>query len=1051
MGWSVAMFTSAAGVVVLLTVGQVGPLAHRMTLSDGLDSPAAVAVTTGEILVVDPRLGVIRRFALDGTPIGAWPEPGGPVGIASHPDGRIIVSRRLDAKVAIYDNAFNFDRFLGDGLVAFVEPTDLAIDPGSGRIYVVDSGADRVHAFDTDGTLAWSVGVRGAPNGQFKHPSAIAVDAANHRVVVADQDNFRVQVFSDSGLFLFRFGYRIKFLPGGSSEGWFPRTSGLAVDATGRIYVTDAAMGTLRIFTPAGAELGKVVSYGSGPGQLQTPQDVAFDTLGRVLVANGNVGTVEVYDAPGLSLESIAPLYFEGVNESVHDATPRDLRARLLAKSFENRGGGSRSSGTVAAASTWDPPHTLTDTICGRCHDIDAEPGGHEATVAGQTNLCLSCHISGGHAAEFALRAADRVLVGAPPPTSGGRSHAWDVPAVNAAVGSEGPPAGSEVARHLTGGLIKCATCHEQHSNDAGSPYLRMSNLDGALCKQCHVDYIGHTPHGSWQPTCSECHDLHNPHSGNLALMATAVNNRTLGINKGVVFTAETGAGSFNDGDPAANDGICQVCHTATAYHRHDGTGVSHHPGERCVDCHPHGAGFLPTGGDCTACHAAPQDNGDGVPVGGRRAVVGEFPVGDAHAHYGAQLDSAACVVCHDQTTHMDGNVDLLDPDTGAFYTFQRPDSLAHDPDVSDFCANCHDDDGARRLAAALDPFGQGNAPPDVAGRFRGTLQWEEAYGDVCFGTEGTLRGVNSHHDIGDADQAFSGAKIECLNCHGAHSPSRNRPLADPFAPTTAWTGDANGFCLSCHGGGSGPLDPGFPAGVFGPVIDVTDPRWVALGMNWSTILGGACIDAPCSSIRGIDSCDYGPGPWYVDYSWTHSAHGLDSKRAWPGYSGAPGAAMDCMTCHDPHGSYSATNPTGNPYAIRDFVDGTAFVDDGTRTGGVVGPPWTLTGAARAVTVPVAGADVGWGATDGLCQTCHATWRVAYDFHDFCTSCQTCHGHGMTWGEADWVGFDDDTPCPVPGPSPASLGTRPGPARGQLHGWESAALERLRPAAPSRD
>ena len=145
---------------------------------------------------------------------------------------------------------------------------------------------------------------------------------------------------------------------------------------------------------------------------------------------------------------------------------------------------------------------------------------------------------------------------------------------------------------------------------------------------------------------------------------------------------------------------------------------------------------------------------------------------------------------------------------------------MTSDPDVSDFCANCHDTDGATRLLAPLDPlnpFANGNVPPDVASRFMGTLQWHEWYGDFCFGEEGSLRPVNSHHDISDADQAFSGAKIECLDCHGAHTSAASQKLTDPFQDNIAWTGTLNEFCLSCHTGDHGPNDYIVPSEVTVP------------------------------------------------------------------------------------------------------------------------------------------------------------------------------------------------------------------------------------------
>ena len=1023
----------------LMPLAQLAPLPHLGTLSEGLHSPARVAIASDDsVLVTDPANDYVLRYDGAGLLLGTFAVPEGPVGVAAHPDGRVFVSLRDVAKVAVYDAAFVRTGLLGDGdpLVTFVRPTDLAIAASTGHIYVTDSGGDRVYGFDATGALTLIFGMHGELNGQFQYPSAVAVDEANNRLIVADHDNFRVQVFTSAGVFTQRFGYRNKYLIGGGDEGWMPRTQGLAVDAAGNIYVADALMSTVRVFNPTGTELGKVVSYGVAPGDLRTPCDLALSNDGsKLYVVSTNTSSVEIYTAP--TLGAMAAAHWEAASEAAVPVGTNwsryDLARRLgigegatdgprikaqMRRAGINRGSIETGDSAATTASGFDGPHMIdSSVICGRCHGIPGQPGGNPSLTEGQQAVCFSCHAGGGQGLTKPLHELDKAgLAG-----RAGRTHAWGVPAVNAAVGSVGPPAGGVLESYLDGGNIKCATCHNQHTSESDAPYLRADNTNGAMCRQCHVDHIGHTPSGDWQPTCVDCHDMHNTSSENLSLIAPVVANRTLGTDAAVRFTARTGANSFDDGDPAANDGICQVCHTQTAYHTHDGTGTAHNDGLTCTDCHPHEAGFMPAGGDCTSCHASPQDNGDGLPVGGRRAIVGEFPVGDAHAHYGATLDSGACTVCHDVTTHMNGFVELVDPDSGALYSFVTPNDLTSDPDLSDFCAGCHDADGAARLASPLDPFGNGNAPADVAAKFAGTLQWEEMYGDFCFGTEGTLRAGNSHHDISDTDQLFSGAKIECLNCHGAHNSSASQPYADPFDTTIAWAGNGDNFCLSCHGGGTGPLDPGFPPGVFGPVIDPTDPRWTSLGMDWTTILDGACLTADCSSLRGVESCDYVPGPWYVDYTWTHSAHGLDSKRGWPGYSGAPAADVACMDCHSPHGSVTPANPAGNPYMIRDTVDGTAYVDDGTRTGGFNGPPFETFGTVRDVTVSIDGTTVDWGSNVSLCSTCHANWQAAYSWHDYCGGCMTCHAHGAAFGENDFVG-SNSTPCPVPATAPSMLG-----------------------------
>ncbi|NOX85824.1 MAG: hypothetical protein GXO86_07665 [Chlorobi bacterium] len=692
---------------------------------------------------------------------------------------------------------------------------------------------------------------------------------------------------------------------------------------------------------------------------------------------------------------------------------------------------------------------------CLTCHVLNNAPGDQLTAVAGNANLCMSCHNPVGMASSTPFSDADRAEPGV-----SGTSHAWNKPIVNADYGANFP-SDPKMAEKVMYDEIVCSTCHNPHVSTY-SPFLRTSNNQDAMCKDCHsvrnvgtyqddpnnkgshpvgktypttdsrfyaapqnpdIILIGgqvecsschgihyttsgganggtgdgyllrttndnnlcttcHTYTGHQGASCKQCHQTHNPNLTNIYMTKDEVQTTNSGL-KPVLFITETGPNSFADGDNTY-DGICEVCHTTTKYHRNNSSGNHvHNLNINCVACHSHADEFVAQGG-CISCHSYNQDNLDGVPVGGRRAIVAEFPASNAHAHYGGNLDNSDCVVCHSMSGHKNGYVKLIDPDDGSILTFLKPDSLHTDPDVSNFCMGCHDADGAQFLTNPFDPFGNGNTPPDVATRFLGTLQWNEWYGDVCFGNEGTMRGVNSHHDISDADQAFSGAKLECLNCHGSHTSSASTPLIDPFNATTVWSGTGNGFCLSCHNGGTGPDNPGFPANVKGPTI----------------------------ALRGLESCNYTSTPWYVDYTWTNAAHGVDTKRDWPGYSGAPDYEVLCNDCHDPHGSYTTSNTVGNPYMIRDYVDGTAYVDDGVRPGPQwTGPPWDTYGTSRAVKITISGTIVDWGGSEGLCNVCHADWLDAYSWHSYCNGCQTCHGHGAAWQNNDWAGGGNSVPC----------------------------------------
>ena len=76
----------------------------------------------------------------------------------------------------------------------FYGPRRIAIGPDD-SIYVVDQGHNRIAKFSPDGEVLASWGSEGNGDGQFNDPTSVAVDPTTNKVYVADPINKRIQVF----------------------------------------------------------------------------------------------------------------------------------------------------------------------------------------------------------------------------------------------------------------------------------------------------------------------------------------------------------------------------------------------------------------------------------------------------------------------------------------------------------------------------------------------------------------------------------------------------------------------------------------------------------------------------------------------------------------------------------------------------------------------------------------------------------------------------------------------------------------------------------------
>jgi RHS repeat-associated protein len=163
-----------------------------------------------------------------------------------------------------------------------------------------------------------TLGTSGAGAGQIQGPEAVALAASGY-AWVADSGNHRLDQYSPSGTFVQAIGWGVndgkeelesctatcKGGIAGGKAGEINDPTGIAINqSTGNMYVADSAQHHIEEFSPTGAYIRTIGSFGHENGQLDYPYGLTVDSSENVWVADSGNCRVEEFSNSGVFISA---------------------------------------------------------------------------------------------------------------------------------------------------------------------------------------------------------------------------------------------------------------------------------------------------------------------------------------------------------------------------------------------------------------------------------------------------------------------------------------------------------------------------------------------------------------------------------------------------------------------------------------------------------------------------------------------------------------------------------------------------------------------------
>lgn len=219
-----------------------------------------------------------------------------PTMITADQQSNLYVVDQHNHRIQKFDSAGNFVSMWGKqgtGQGEFNYPYGIAID-SKGNVFVADMNNNRIQKFSADGKFLSSAGSYGTAEGQLKYPYGIAIDA-NDVLYVIDAFNYRIQKFSADLKFISQWGTAESI----GIKLYMPHE--IAITKEGNVIMSDRQNHRISIFTSDGKLVKRFGDYGEGVGTkgglFSEPHGVAVSATGDIYISDRYNFRMQKFDA----------------------------------------------------------------------------------------------------------------------------------------------------------------------------------------------------------------------------------------------------------------------------------------------------------------------------------------------------------------------------------------------------------------------------------------------------------------------------------------------------------------------------------------------------------------------------------------------------------------------------------------------------------------------------------------------------------------------------------------------------------------------------------